>query len=95
MFYESTGNEEDIDMLLFTSGPATANEVLDLAMPNYVTGTNVAGFPINMGISSIKTSGGLGQPGRLLVFDAHGGYNSDGIFIYNNDSIFIYLAVCL
>ena len=43
----------------------------DLAMPNYITSKNGA----ILGTSSIRTTGGLGQPGLLVMYDSTGLYN--------------------
>ena len=74
-FYESLGNEEDVDMVIFTSGPNTTSGYYDLAMPNYVKNLNNGAPTTILGINSIRTGGGVGQAGVLIMFDGHGGYN--------------------
>ena len=55
--YETSGNDQDVNLVFFTSGPSTPDGYYDLAMPNYPQSVGGALF----GTSVIKTSGGLGK----------------------------------
>ena len=55
--YETKSNDHDVDLIFYTSGPSTAANYYDLAMPNYPQFVDGPLF----GTTSIKTMGGLGK----------------------------------
>ena len=61
--YETNGNDNNVDLIFYTSGPSTGSNYYDLAMPNY---PQFVGGPL-FGTTSIKTLGGLGTLMLLSV----------------------------
>ena len=55
--YETKIHDHEVDLIFYTSGPSTAANYYDLAMPNY---PQFLGGPL-FGTTSIKTTGGLGM----------------------------------
>ena len=61
--YETNGNDYDVTLVFFTSGPSTPDGYYDLAMPNYPQSVDGALF----GTNSIKTTGGQGMYNSNLL----------------------------
>ena len=82
--YESSGNEYDTALAMYTAGPSTQSGYYDLAAPNYLT-TKTGIF----GTANIRTSGGIGAPGTLGMFDSNGihydtDYSSTPLYLFTN-----------
>jgi len=71
--YETNGDDQDVDLIFYTSGPSTAANYYDLAMPNYPQSVDGPLF----GTASIKTTGGQRTSGQLMMFEGNGQFHDN------------------